>query len=56
MGRAGQEAARYLLTQQVQTIGVDYLSVGGFFRDGVETHYALLEAGIVYKGLPSEVE
>jgi arylformamidase len=41
-----QEAARYLASQQVQTIGVDYLSVGGYFNDGVETHHALLEADI----------
>ena len=41
-----QDAARYLAAQQVQTVGIDYLSVGGFFKDGVETHHALLEAGI----------
>jgi arylformamidase len=41
-----QEAARYLASQQVQTVGVDYLSVGGYFKDGIETHHALLEAGI----------
>lgn len=47
-----QQAARYLAAQQVQTVGVDYLSVGGFFRDGVETHHALLEAGIwIIEGL-----
>jgi arylformamidase len=47
-----QEAARYLAAQQVQTVGVDYLSVGGFFKDGVETHHALLEAGIwIMEGL-----
>lgn len=40
------EAAQYLAAQQVQTIGVDYLSVGGFFKDGVETHHALLSANI----------
>lgn len=34
------EAAHYLAAQQVQTVGVDYLSVGGFFKDGVETHHA----------------
>ncbi len=46
------EAARYLAAQQVQTVGIDYLSVGGFFRDGVETHHALLEAGIwIIEGL-----
>ena len=41
-----QEAAKYLAAQQVQTVGIDYLSVGGFTKDGVETHHALLEAGI----------
>lgn len=47
-----QEAARYLAAQQVQTVGVDYLSVGGFFKDGVETHHALLGAGIwIIEGL-----
>ena len=47
-----QEAARYLAAWQVRTVGIDYLSVGGFLRDGVETHRALLEAGIwVIEGL-----
>ena len=46
------EAAQYLAAQQVQTVGVDYLSVGGFFKDGVETHHALLSAGIwIIEGL-----
>jgi arylformamidase len=50
-----QEAARYLAAQQVQTIGVDYLSVGGFYKDGVETHRALLQAGIwIIEGLNLE--
>ena len=53
-----QEAARYLADRGIQTVGVDYLSVGGFRKDGVETHQALLEAGIwVIEGLDlSEVE
>jgi arylformamidase len=47
-----QEAARYLAELAVQTVGVDYLSVGGFKKDGVETHRALLEAGIwIIEGL-----
>lgn len=47
-----QEAARYLADIEVRTVGVDYLSVGGFHRDGVETHEALLGAGIwVIEGL-----
>jgi arylformamidase len=53
-----QEVARYLAAREIQTIGIDYLSVGGFNRDGVETHEALLEAGIwVIEGLDlSQVE
>jgi arylformamidase len=53
-----QEAARYLATQEVLTLGIDYLSVGGFVRDGAETHQALLEAEIwVIEGLDlSQVE
>jgi arylformamidase len=47
-----QEAARYLADREVRTVGVDYLSVGGFREDGVETHQALLSAGIwVIEGL-----
>jgi arylformamidase len=47
-----QEAARYLAERGVRTAGVDYLSVGGFYADGVETHQALLGAGIwVIEGL-----
>jgi len=47
-----QEAARYLAAHHVRTVGIDYLSVGGFRKDGVETHRALLEAGIwVIEGL-----
>ena len=41
-----QGAAGYLAAQQVQTVGIDYLSVGGFSKDGIETHHTLLEAGI----------
>jgi arylformamidase len=53
-----QEAARYLAAREIQTVGIDYLSVGGFHRDGVETHEALLEAGIwIVEGLDlSQVE
>lgn len=46
------EAAQYLATVGIQTVGVDYLSVGGFKVDGPETHRALLEAGIwIIEGL-----
>jgi arylformamidase len=47
-----QDAARHLAKLGVQTVGVDYLSVGGFSHDGSETHQALLEAGIwIIEGL-----
>ncbi len=47
-----KEAAAYLAKIQIQTVGVDYLSVGGFFKDGPETHHALLGAGIwIIEGL-----
>ena len=46
------DATEYLAEQGVQTVGVDYLSVGGFRQDAVETHLALLEAGIwIIEGL-----
>jgi arylformamidase len=45
-------AAQYLVERQVKLVGVDYLSVGGFHADGVETHQALLKAGIwIIEGL-----
>jgi arylformamidase len=47
-----QDTARYLVSSGVQTIGVDYLSVGGFDTDGPQTHQALLGAGIwIIEGL-----
>lgn len=46
------EGARYLAEHRVRTVGVDYLSVGGFHDDGVAIHHALLEAGIwIIEGL-----
>jgi len=47
-----QEAARLLADSKVRLVGVDYLSVGGYRKDGVETHLALLGAGVwVVEGL-----
>jgi len=47
-----QDTARYLVSTGVQTIGVDYLSVGGFDTDGPQTHQALLGAGVwIIEGL-----
>ncbi|HEV8194644.1 MAG TPA: cyclase family protein [Ktedonobacterales bacterium] len=46
------DAASFLAAQGVRTVGVDYLSVGGFRADGAATHQALLQAGIwVIEGL-----
>ncbi len=47
-----EDAAKLLVECGVRSVGVDYLSVGGFSKDGVETHVALLGAGIwVVEGL-----
>jgi arylformamidase len=47
-----KEGAGYLTMKKVLTVGVDYLSVGGFRKDTAETHHALLGAGIwVIEGL-----
>ncbi len=47
------DAARHLATQGIRTVGIDYLSVGGFERgNGEETHRILLGAGIwIIEGL-----
>jgi arylformamidase len=42
----GAAAAQFLVQRQVRTVGIDYLSVGGYVHDGVETHQVLLGAGI----------
>jgi arylformamidase len=41
-----RDAAALLAECRVRTVGVDYLSVGGYREDGEETHHALLRAGI----------
>ena len=47
-----KEGAQYLADCGVRTVGVDYASVGGFWKDGVETHHALMGAGIwIIEGL-----
>lgn len=47
-----QEAARELVDAGVRTVGIDYLSIGGFTNDLVETHEILLGAGVwVIEGL-----
>jgi len=47
-----RDAAEYLAESNIRCVGVDYLSVGGYKQDAVETHQALLGAGIwVIEGL-----
>lgn len=41
-----KEGAQYLVDRGIKTVGVDYLSVGGFKQDGRETHTILLGASI----------
>lgn len=40
------EAANYLAEKKVRTVGVDYLSVGGYQGNVIEVHHALLGSGI----------
>lgn len=47
-----REAAQLLAEKAVRCVGIDYLSVGGFFQDAQETHQALLHEGIwIIEGL-----
>ena len=47
-----RDGAEHLAECGVRSVGVDYLSVGGFKQDSVETHVALLGKGIwVMEGL-----
>ena len=46
------EAAQILAQRGVRLVGVDYLSVGGYQRNGEETHRILLSAGVwILEGL-----
>ncbi|MGE0471631.1 MAG: cyclase family protein [Nitrospira sp.] len=46
------EAALWLVDRGVQTVGIDYLSVGGFKRNGPEVHRILLRHGVwIIEGL-----
>ena len=50
------EAAEYLASRGVRTVGVDYLSIGPYETGGPETHRALLGAGVwVIEGLNLEL-
>jgi arylformamidase len=47
-----EPAARLLADAGIRTVGVDYLSVGGYFSDGPKIHRILLDAGIwIIEGL-----
>jgi arylformamidase len=47
-----EPAARLLADTGIRTVGVDYLSVGGYFSDGPKIHRILLDAGIwIIEGL-----
>jgi arylformamidase len=47
-----KEVARFLVEHKVSVIGLDYLSVGSFKRDGNVTHQILLEGGVwIIEGL-----
>lgn len=46
------EAAQFLVSKKVQTVGIDYLSIGGYKKNETEVHRLLLEAGIwIIEGL-----
>ena len=46
------EAAEFLADRRIRAIGVDYLSVGGYKRNGPAVHRALLKAGVwIIEGL-----
>ena len=47
-----KEAACFPAKRSVRVVGVDYLSVGGFKHNGIETHQTLLEGGVwIIEGL-----
>lgn len=47
------DSARWLAAREVMTVGIDYLSVGGYqARNGPEVHHALINAGVwIIEGL-----
>jgi arylformamidase len=46
------EAAVYLVEKGIRAVGIDYLSVGGFEKNGAQTHITLMKAGIwIIEGL-----
>lgn len=46
------ETAKYLVASGERTVGIDYFSVGGYHKDGAETHKIFLKAGVwIIEGL-----
>jgi arylformamidase len=46
------DAARWLVERRVRTVGVDYLSIGGYEKNGPEVHHVLLSKEIwIIEGL-----
>lgn len=46
------EAAQWLAARRVRVVGTDYLSIGGYGKNGPEVHRILLQAGIwIIEGL-----
>lgn len=41
-----EEAAKYLALKKICLVGIDYLSVGGFFENGDRIHQILLRSGV----------
>lgn len=41
------EGAQWLVDRGIRLVGVDYLSVGSYNKEGIITHRILLEAGVV---------
>ncbi|MBF0385609.1 MAG: cyclase family protein [Candidatus Omnitrophica bacterium] len=42
-----EEAAIFLAKKKIKAVGIDYLSVGGYKKDGKNVHEALLKRGIL---------
>jgi arylformamidase len=46
------ESLKYLVDRGIRTVGVDYLSVGGYNKNIIQVHHVLLKAGIwIIEGL-----
>lgn len=47
-----EEAAKFLVSRRIKTVGIDYLSIGGYKKNGSDVHRILLGAGIpIIEGL-----